>query len=123
MAVLGALEQRVMVALWQQPPATVREVCGRLEGGADRAYTTILTTLDRLHRKGLVHRHKQGLSWVYAAVESGPRPHEADALAAALLAHGPAGLVALVDQSPDATVLAQLAALIEARRRDLEGAG
>jgi predicted transcriptional regulator len=116
MTTLGSLEQQVMAAVWGQPPATVREVCGRLQGVADRAYTTILTTLDRLHRKGLVERAKINGAWVYSAAAEGRARTEADALAAALLAHGPTGLLALVEQSPDEATLDQLAALIAARR-------
>ena len=50
MGPLGELERHVMDAVWDQPPATVREVADRKRGDADRGYTTVMTTLDRLHR-------------------------------------------------------------------------
>jgi predicted transcriptional regulator len=108
-----------MDAIWDGPDATVRDVADRMRGEADRAYTTVMTTLDRLHRKGLVVREKDGLAWRYRAAfdrETFER-RVADALAAELLARGDAGLHALVDATTDASVLDRLAALIAARRK------
>lgn len=45
---LGRLEQAVMEILWSGGSHSVREIQHRL-GGAARAYTTVMTTLDRLH--------------------------------------------------------------------------
>ncbi|RZQ61702.1 BlaI/MecI/CopY family transcriptional regulator [Amycolatopsis suaedae] len=67
MSRLGDLERAVMEALWARDvPATGREVHGDL---ADRAlaYTTVMTVLDRLARKGLVNRERDGRAWRYAA--------------------------------------------------------
>ena len=52
---LGGLEQQVIAVLWEAAPAemTVREVS---EHFPDHAYTTVLTVLDRLERKGMVRR-------------------------------------------------------------------
>jgi len=60
----GELERSVLDVLWDGPEGTVRDVAGRL--GRARAYTTILTVLDRLHAKGLVRRRKEGNAWVYS---------------------------------------------------------
>ena len=56
---LGDLERKVMDVLWDSmgTPLTGREVADQLP---DRAYTTVLTILDRLRRKGLVHRTTRG---------------------------------------------------------------
>ena len=52
---LGPLEQRVLSALWKQPDGiTIRELRDRAKIG--RAYITIVTTLNRLRKKGLVDR-------------------------------------------------------------------
>jgi predicted transcriptional regulator len=60
---LGPLEQRVLEALWQRiEPATVR---GLLSNFPHLAYTTLMTTLDRLHRKGLLDRTKSGRAFSY----------------------------------------------------------
>jgi len=69
MARLGELERKVMEVLWADLSfeVTARQVEERLPG---YAYTTILTVLDRLHRKGLVRRAKDGRAFRYAAISS-----------------------------------------------------
>jgi predicted transcriptional regulator len=52
---LGPLEQRVLSAIWRRPHGiTIRELRDRADMG--RAYITIVTTLNRLRKKGLVDR-------------------------------------------------------------------
>jgi predicted transcriptional regulator len=52
---LGILEQRLLSAMWQRPDGiTIRELRERADIG--RAYITIVTTLNRLRKKGLVDR-------------------------------------------------------------------
>lgn len=61
---LGPLEQEVMEHLWERGrPVLVREVHESF--GASLAYTTLMTTLDRLHKKGLLERSKQGRAFLY----------------------------------------------------------
>ena len=119
MGPLGELERHVMEAVWDHAPATVREVADRMRGEADRAYTTVMTTLDRLHKKGLVDREKHGLAWRYRAAmdRAAFERRVADALAVELVSHGEAGLAALVDATEDDALLERLAAMIDARRR------
>ncbi len=67
---LGELEQAVMDVLWSRDePATVREVLAAL---AERglAYTTVMTVLDRLARKGVVRRELDGRAWRYVPAAS-----------------------------------------------------
>jgi predicted transcriptional regulator len=60
---LGPLEAEVLELLWGAGrPATVR--CVRPAFPA-LAYTTLMTTLDRLYRKGLVNRVKRGRAFAY----------------------------------------------------------
>lgn len=54
-----------MDVLWQKSPLSVREVCLRLSGSEVLAYTTVMTTLDRLFKKGLLQRHKDGVAFIY----------------------------------------------------------
>jgi BlaI family transcriptional regulator, penicillinase repressor len=64
--VLGRLEALVMECLWQsENGASVREVALRLNG--PWAYTTLMTTLDRLFKKGLANRERKGRAFVYRA--------------------------------------------------------
>jgi len=64
--VLGELESAVMEILWQEPHQTVIEVEEQLRKSRDIAHTTVLTTLDRMHRKGYLSRTKQSKAFVYA---------------------------------------------------------
>ena len=61
--VLGELETRIMELLWTDSPMSVRTTCERLRG--DHAYTTIMTTMDRLHKKRLLRRTKDGNAFIY----------------------------------------------------------
>jgi len=56
-----------MNALWRLGEATVRDVHAALAASRPRAYTTIMTILDRLAQKGVVERQKSGRAWVYKA--------------------------------------------------------
>ena len=68
---MGQLEAAVMHRLWDwDRPASVREVVDDLQRERKIAYTTVMTVLDNLHRKGLVHRQKQGRAYDYTAVMS-----------------------------------------------------
>jgi predicted transcriptional regulator len=59
----GALEIRVLEALWAQDEAqSVRDLHPHFAG---IAYTTLMTTLDRLHRKGVLSREKSGRAFLY----------------------------------------------------------
>ena len=64
--VLGELESAVMETLWTTPQQTVIEVEERLRSKRDIAHTTVLTTLDRMHRKGYLTRDKQAKAFVYS---------------------------------------------------------
>ena len=62
---LGALEREVMAVVWDHGEVNVRDVCARL--GSTVAYTTVMTTLDRLFKKRLLSRRKVGRAFVYQA--------------------------------------------------------
>jgi len=68
--VLGALEERVMEVFWRTGPLAVREVCQRLKNNPALAYTTVMTTTDRLYKKGLLAREKHGNAFIYRAAMS-----------------------------------------------------
>ena len=61
---LGKLERKVMQLAWRRGTVSVREVYDELSGRI--AYTTLMTTLDRLYKKGLLAREKDGRAFVYA---------------------------------------------------------
>jgi predicted transcriptional regulator len=66
---LGELERRVMDVLWdsEAKALTGREVADQLP---DRAYTTVLTILERLRRKSLVERTTNGRTHRFAAADT-----------------------------------------------------
>ena len=62
--VLGPLETAVMEILWEHGESNVHDVIEKL--GRPLAYTTIMTTLDRLYKKGLLDRHKSERAFLYS---------------------------------------------------------
>jgi predicted transcriptional regulator len=62
---LGHLERAVMDIVWQGGEFSVHTVQGLLVRHA--AYTTVMTTLDRLYKKGLVLRRREGRAFIYSA--------------------------------------------------------
>jgi predicted transcriptional regulator len=62
---LGALERDVMAVAWDRGEINVRDACTRLRSAV--AYTTVMTTMDRLFKKGLLARRKVGRAFVYRA--------------------------------------------------------
>jgi predicted transcriptional regulator len=117
---LGELEAAVMDVVWKHAPVTARDVCDRMMGKWERAYTTIMTTMDRLFRKGLLRRQKEGLAWRYHPVLSA-REFEralADSLASRILsANRDTALHAFVDAAAkvDVALLDRLRQLIDLR--------
>ena len=67
-AALGNLEREVMDVVWQTDQTTVREVQAALPRRV--AYTTVMTTLDRLFKKGFVARSRAGRAFVYRALRT-----------------------------------------------------
>jgi predicted transcriptional regulator len=65
---LGPLERKVMELIWRLPgeaaEVSVRDIHAAFEGRL--AYTTLMTTLDRLHKKGLLDRRKEGRAFFYS---------------------------------------------------------
>jgi BlaI family penicillinase repressor len=64
---LAPLELDCMNTLWPIGEATVREIRDLLAPRRPRAYTTIMTIMDRLARKGIVERKKVGRAYIYRA--------------------------------------------------------
>ena len=64
-ASLGTLERETLAEIWRQKEASVRQISLAFEERI--AYTTIMTTLDRLYKKGFLDRRKEGRAYFYAA--------------------------------------------------------
>jgi predicted transcriptional regulator len=128
-ASFGSLERRVMEVAWQHGEVSVRDVHAEL-GGAS-AYTTLMTTLDRLHKKGVLARRKAGRAYLYsprASREELERSVASDLLEG-LLGQGRAAaqpvLSSLVDVvgQKDRALLDELEQLIREKRRRLQRKG
>lgn len=123
---LGPLEWRVLESLWSRAAsASVRDLQPDFR---EIAYTTLMTTLDRLYRKGVLERTKQGRAFIYSArlsrqeFESG---RAVDALRVALEGNsaelGP--LLSFFVQAVsdrDRELLDELEALVRARREEID---
>jgi len=122
----GPLETRLLEALWaRDDPASVRDLQSDFP---DAAYTTLMTTLERLFRKGALSRTKQGRAFYYrprvtrAELDSA---RAAEALRAAL-SGDPASLGSLMSffveavGERDRDLLDELEALVRSRRAELE---
>jgi predicted transcriptional regulator len=123
---LGPLEERLLEALWQRANATVRELAD--ETCPDLAYTTVMTTLDRLFKKNLLSREVEGRAFRYTPLFTREQIHREAAGAALrqLLDASPVSslplsyLVEIVTER-DAQLLDELSEAVEAKRRQLRG--
>ena len=126
---LGTLERRVIEIVWERDEVTVRDVHAQLEGHV--AYTTVMTTLDRLFKKGLLDRTKRSRAFAYSARAS---REELDAAVAndvvsGLLANDWSAplpfLSNLVEEvgKRDRALLDELERLVKVKRRELDRAG
>jgi predicted transcriptional regulator len=67
----GDLEAVIMHRVWDHgSPVTVRELFDELARERAIAYTTVMTTMDNLHRKGWLARSKEGKAYQYTATAS-----------------------------------------------------
>jgi BlaI family penicillinase repressor len=121
---LAPLELECLSALWPMGEGSVRDIYRRLSDVRPRAYTTVLTIMDRLAQKGIVTRRKVGRAFRYQAnlsaeearlravekIVAGFFDGSADALAAHLAARGivsgnfPAELAHAVDAATNVPV-------------------
>jgi predicted transcriptional regulator len=67
----GDLEAAVMHRVWEREgPVTVREIFDQISSARAIAYTTVMSTMDNLHRKGWLARERDGKAYRYTAVAS-----------------------------------------------------
>jgi predicted transcriptional regulator len=67
----GELEAVVMHRVWDHDgPVTVRDLFDELRAERSIAYTTVMSTMDNLHRKGWLDRERDGKAYRYRAVAS-----------------------------------------------------
>jgi predicted transcriptional regulator len=120
---LGSLESEVLAILCETGGGSVRDVCRRLS--RPLAYTTVMTTLDRLYKKDLLLRSKEGRGFLYVPRLAG-HIQKAQAVAPAVQAQTVVTRVALISYLLDAVgnydeaLLQELEKTIAARRQQFE---
>ena len=63
---LGRLERQVLEETWRHGETSVRDIFSAFDQRI--AYTTVMTTLDRLYKKRLLSRRKDGRAFLYSAL-------------------------------------------------------
>jgi predicted transcriptional regulator len=124
---LGKLERALLERLWTYGESSVREVHQHHQPAL--AYTTVMTTLDRLYKKGLLHRRKEGRAFFYSPVMSRTeyRQSVTRELVRMVLENAepaPAGVFScFVDAvtEKDARLLKDLESMVKQKRRETEG--
>ena len=124
---LGPLELSVMEVVWQTASCNVRDVVQQLD--RDLAYTTVMTTMDRLYKKGLLDRTKCDRAFLYSpriTKSDWERQRTDDLLARFLAGTQPSRellISCLVDAvgEHDPNLLDQLESKIQSKRRELIG--
>lgn len=122
---LGPLEQQLLQKIWSRDSATVRELLA--DGKIRQAYTTVMTTVDRLYKKGLLNRVAEGRAFRYT-----PR-HTPEELQRVTAVESIEQLLGSCDASSlplsylvealsahDAQLLDELQVLVERKRRELK---
>jgi predicted transcriptional regulator len=124
---LGRLETAVMDVVWDRGESSVRDVSERI--GRPLAYTTVMTTLDRLYKKGFLERRKLDRAFLYSPKLSRrdwERKRAGDLVAGLLSSRAHAGdllISCLVDAvgQQDEALLDELERKIRQKRTELEG--
>jgi predicted transcriptional regulator len=113
---LHELESEVMEELWASGEAPVRAVMDALNqrAGKKRAYTTYMTIMARLHKKGVLVRRREGKTDFYAPT------HDRERYMALRAQSEVEGLVAQYGDVALSNFAQQMAALDPARRRALQ---
>jgi predicted transcriptional regulator len=121
---LGPLEERLLEALWARGNATVRDLVA--DSCQDLAYTTVMTTLDRLFKKNLLSREAEGRAFRYAPRFSREELHREAAgeafrqfMDACPSSSLPLSYLVEVLTERDAQLLDDLRQVVEAKRRAL----
>lgn len=123
-SLLGPLEQAVVEALWSRGESSVQEIGESL--GRPLAYTTVMTTLDRLFKKGLLERRRVERAFYYRAAHTRQEMQQREFVDRFLNWKGDGELLlsSLVDAvgQYDAALLDELEEQIRRKRQELEAA-
>ncbi len=118
---LGPLEAQVMEIVWSKGEVTIRDIYDTVRKKRDLAYTTVMTVVHNLHKKGLLNQRKDGNAHFYTAHQSRSqfvRSRVAEALDALLEDFTEPAMAHLAERlsKTDSTQLDELAKIITERR-------
>jgi predicted transcriptional regulator len=122
---LGRLERQVLEETWRRGETSVRDIVNTFNERV--AYTTVMTTLDRLYKKGLLKRRKDGRAFIYSPLVTRAEFEQgiAEDVIDGLLGGGASGvepvLACIVDavSEHDRELLDELDRLIKEKRAEL----
>jgi predicted transcriptional regulator len=123
---LGSLEREVLTLVCENGGGTVRDICNCLS--RPLAYTTVMTTLDRLYKKDLLIRQKEGRGFHYALRNAEQADRDKDS-PKEVTRPNPVSRIPLASYLLDAVgtcdeaLLQELERTIAARRRQFEREG
>jgi predicted transcriptional regulator len=122
---LGPFEQLLLKELWSRGSATIRELLA--DGQIRQAYTTVMTTADRLYKKGMLDRVAEGRAFRYSPRQT---PGELQRVVAfegirQFLGSGetsalPLSYLVETLSTHDAQLLDELQLLVESKRHELQ---
>ncbi len=122
---LGPFEQQLLQELWSHGSATVRELLA--DGKIHQAYTTVMTTVDRLYKKGLLDRVVEGRAFRYTPRHTAEELQRVTALESIRQLLGsddtsslPLSYLVEALSAQDAQLLDELQLLVERKRRELQ---
>lgn len=123
---LGKLERETMTEVWREKEVSVRQVFASFQERI--AYTTVMTTLDRLYKKNLLNRRKEGKAYFYSPrftlkeLELGLTEDVIGSLLDIGTEHIEPVLACIVDavSDRDRELLDELERMVQEKRRELE---
>jgi predicted transcriptional regulator len=121
---LGTLERQMLAEIQEHGERSVGQICKN--SGETIAYTTIMTTLDRLYKKGVLDRRKVGRAFFYSAkysldeMEHGVAKDVISTLLETSRVEPVLACIVEAVSDQDRTFLDELERLVQEKRRDLE---
>ena len=123
---LGALQKAIMETVWELGEATVQQVLGRIGRDKGLAYTTVLSAMQKLEKRGWLRHREEGRAYIYLPTRSREEESKSSLRKFIATVFGGDPLVLfqhlLDDEELSSTDLAALKKMIEKRRKERDDA-
>jgi BlaI family transcriptional regulator, penicillinase repressor len=123
---LGALQKAIMETVWEFGEATVQQVLGRIGRDRGLAYTTVLSAMQKLEKRGWLRHREEGRAYIYLPTRSREEESKSSLRKFIATVFGGDPLVLfqhlLDDEELSSTDLAALKKMIEKRRKERDDA-